>query len=81
MISLLNDYNNCASLTVAAFAPPHAAEIAEIQLTFPSMDALSDRNRFGLSRVGASDYQRMKASVIIRCPSNPLLQKIQFRQC
>jgi hypothetical protein len=50
MISLLNDYNNCANLADAAFAPPHAAEIRNTVL---SICALSDRNRFGLSGIGA----------------------------
>ncbi|WP_250501819.1 hypothetical protein [Caballeronia sp. AZ7_KS35] len=82
MISLLNDYNNCANTVDAAIAPPHAAELP---ITVPSIDALSDRHRFCLSRIGAFHQQRMivrvgtgMASVIDCRPLYSLLQKLRF---
>jgi len=63
MISLLNDYNNCANLADAAFAPPHAAEIPNTVL---SIDALSDRESFGLNLFARFDVQRMIVRVADR---------------
>ncbi|WP_250528788.1 hypothetical protein [Caballeronia sp. ATUFL_F1_KS4A] len=87
MISLLNDYNNCANTVDAAIAPPHAAELP---ITVPSIDALSDRHRFCLSRIGAFHQERMIvrvgtgiASVIDCRPLYSLLQNyvLSRRDC
>ncbi|WP_146150015.1 hypothetical protein [Caballeronia novacaledonica] len=81
MISLLDNFNNCANVTNAVFALPHAAEIPN---TILSINALSDRNRFGLSRAAQLAHQRMIVRLridrtsVIACQSViRALQKVQ----